>query len=96
MDVSLVRWHIANAAGTELPLISMESRILKYSSLVWNILNKLFPGRKVPRGRTESAVPPLDSTLALPFLERRDCGVEECINFAGLPGWVGCEMGVIF
>ena len=72
----------------------MVSRILKYSSLVWNILNKLFPGRKVPRGRTESAVPPLDSTLALPFLERRDCGVEECINFAGLPGWVGCEIGV--
>ena len=72
----------------------MESRILKYSSLVWNILNKLFPGRKVPRGRTESAVPPLDSTLELPFLERRDCGVEECINFAGLPGWVGCEMRV--
>ena len=34
-------------------------------SLEWNILNKLFPGRKVPRGRTESAVPPLDSTLAL-------------------------------
>ena len=70
----------------------MESRILKYSSLVWNILNKLFPGRKVPRGRTESAVPPLDSTLALPFLERRDCGVEKCINFAGLPVWVGCEV----
>ena len=39
---------------------------------------------------------PLDSTLALPFLECRDCGVEECINFAGLPGWVGCEMGMIF
>ena len=80
----------------ELLLISMESRILKYSSLVWNILNKLFLGRKAPRGRTESAVPPLDSTLALPFLECRDCGVEECINFAGLPGWVGCEMGMIF
>lgn len=71
----------------------MGSRILKYSSLVWNILNKLFPGRKVPRGRTESAVPPLDSTLALLFWERRDCGVEECINFADLPGWVGCEVG---
>ena len=56
-------------------------------SLVWNILNKFFPGRKVPRGRTESAVPPLDSTLALPFLERRDCGVEECINFAYSLGW---------
>ena len=70
----------------------MESRILKYSSLVWNILNKLFPGRKVPRGRTESAVPPLDSTLALLFLERCDCGVEESINFADLPGWVGCEV----
>lgn len=64
-------------------------------SLVWNILNKLFLGRKVPRGRTESAVPPLDSTLALLFLERRDCGVERCINFAGLPGWVGCEIGMI-
>ncbi|RHO87847.1 hypothetical protein DW061_09495 [Ruminococcus sp. AF42-9BH] len=34
---------------------------------MWNILNKLFLGRKVPRGRTESAVPPLDSTLALLF-----------------------------
>ena len=56
-------------------------------SLVWNILNKLFLGRKAPRGRTESAVPPLDSTLALPFLECRDCGVEECINFAYSPGW---------
>ena len=70
MDVSLVRWHIANAAGTELPLISMESRILKYSSLVWNILSKIggkLSRRKVPRGRTESAVPPLDSTLALFF-----------------------------
>lgn len=74
----------------------MGSRILKYSSLVWNILNKLFPGRKVPRGRTESAVPPLDSTLALLFLERWDCGVEESINFADFPGWGGCEMGVIF
>lgn len=70
----------------------MGSRILKYSSLVWNILNKLFPGRKVPRGRTESVVPPLDSTLALLFLERWDCGVEESINFAGLPGWVDCEV----
>ena len=45
--------------------VDVESRILKYSSLVWNILNKLFLGRKAPRGRTESAVPPLDSTLAL-------------------------------
>ena len=40
-------------------------QILRSLSLEWNILNKLFPGRKVPRGRTESAVPPLDSTLAL-------------------------------
>lgn len=74
----------------------MGSRILKYSSLVWNILNKLFPGRKVPRGRTESVVPPLDSTLALFLGQSRDCGVQECINFADSPGWVGCEMGVIF
>ena len=27
------------------------------------------------------------------YLERWDCGVEESINFAGLPGWVGCEVG---
>jgi len=25
-------------------------------------------------------------------LERWDCGVEESINFADLPGWVGCEV----
>ena len=49
MDVSLVRWHIANVAGTELLLISMESRILKYSSLVWNILSKI--GENFPDGR---------------------------------------------
>ena len=65
-------------------------------SLEWNILNKKISRRKAPRGRTESAVPPQDSTLALPFLECRDCGVEESINFADLPGWGGCEMGVIF
>ena len=44
-----------------------ESRILRSLSLGWNILGKIFSRRKVPRGRTESAVPPLDSTLALLF-----------------------------
>ena len=43
-------------------------------SLEWNILNKLFPGRKVPRGRTESAVPP--------------SGLHPCASFKGSAGIV--------
>lgn len=74
----------------------MESRILRYLNLVWNISNKgKLSGRKVPRGRTESAVPPLDSTLALFYRERVDCGGGECIDFADSPGWVSCGLGGI-
>ena len=63
-------------------------------SLVWNILSKI--GENFPDGRFPEEGQKALSLLWTPplrfFLERWDCGVEESINFADLPGWVGCEV----
>ena len=61
-------------------------------SLGWNILDKIFFQTEGSQRKDRKRCPSSGLHPCASFWERWDCGVEESINFADLPGWVGCEV----